>query len=75
MSHRCRAKNCGLVIAPRLLMCRKHWFMVPPAVRRLVWKHYRLGREIDKLHITREYVRAVRLAVEAVAKSEAEERS
>ncbi len=33
----CHAKNCKAVIKPGYGMCRKHWFMVPPQLRRQIW--------------------------------------
>jgi hypothetical protein len=48
-----------------MLMCRKHWFMVPRKIQALVWKHYRPGQEIDK-NPSEDYVLVQRSAVWAV---------
>jgi hypothetical protein len=39
----CAARDCELVIKPGMLMCRRHWFMVPKAVRDTVWATWRSG--------------------------------
>ncbi len=31
-----------------MLMCRKHWGMVPERVQQAVWRTYRPGQEVDK---------------------------
>lgn len=69
MPHFCHAKRCTVEVPPRLLMCLKHWRMVPRDIQRLVWRHYRPGQEIDK-RPTREYLDVMRRAIEAVAKQE-----
>lgn len=46
--HRCHARGCTVKTKPEMLMCRRHWFMVPPAIRRRVWATYRAGQCDDK---------------------------
>ena len=46
--HQCHAEGCDVEVPPRLLMCARHWRMVPRSVQRLVWRTYRPGQEIDK---------------------------
>ena len=29
-------------------MCKRHWFMLPKALRDEIWRTYRPGQEIDK---------------------------
>lgn len=48
MSHHCHAKGCLRSCAPALLMCPKHWWMVPRELRLAVWREYRSGQELDK---------------------------
>lgn len=69
MQHLCHAKGCGLPVPPKLLMCRRHWYMVPDHLRSLVWRHYRPGQEIDK-RPTREYLEVMKQAIDAVAHAE-----
>lgn len=62
MPHHCHAYDCDKLVNPKLLMCLKHWQMVPRDIQALVWKHYRPGQEIDK-HPTEEYMLVQRAAV------------
>lgn len=64
--HSCHAAGCNLEIPPRHLMCMNHWRMVPKALQDEIWKHYRAGQERDK-RPSREYLIAMRNAIEAVA--------
>jgi len=68
--HVCHAKNCGKPVPPKLLMCLKHWRMVPQSIQRKVWRHYRPGQEIDKLP-TAEYLVVMKEAIDSVAEQEA----
>lgn len=55
-----------------MLMCKKHWYMVPRALRDRVWETYRPGQERDKSPSS-EYMIAHHEAVAAVAKAEGHE--
>ncbi len=66
MSHTCHAIDCRTPVPPRLLMCLKHWRMVPRDLQRLVWRHYRPGQEMDK-RPTAEYLTVMKRAIDAVA--------
>lgn len=46
--HHCHAHECATPVKPELLMCAKHWRMVPKRIQRLVWKYYRPGQCDDK---------------------------
>lgn len=48
MTHHCHAVGCDTPVPPAKHMCLKHWNMVPKAVQKLIWYHYRKGQEIDK---------------------------
>jgi hypothetical protein len=48
MAHTCHAFGCETPVAPKLLMCRRHWFMVPKAAQKAVWDTYRPGQERTK---------------------------
>lgn len=69
MTHRCHAEGCEAAVAPKLLMCLRHWRMVPRALQRAVWAAYRPGQETDKSP-SREYLAAARAAIAAVAAAE-----
>lgn len=68
-THRCHAIGCQTPVAPRLHMCRRHWFMVPEALRAALWAAYVPGQE-DRKDPTDEYLRAARACIEAVAARE-----
>jgi hypothetical protein len=67
--HNCHATGCNVPVPPKLLMCLKHWRMVPPDIQRGVWRHYRPGQEIDK-RPTEAYLKVMKLAIEAVRVAE-----
>jgi len=69
MSHTCHATACGVPIPPTMWGCKRHWFMVPIAIRNAIWKAYRPGQCDDK-RPSRAYCEAARAAVIAVATKE-----
>ncbi len=71
--HRCHAIECDTPVPPRLLMCARHWRMVPRKLQRRVWATYRPGQEIDK-QPSAEYLEAQQAAVAAVRQRELEQR-
>lgn len=48
MSHHCHARDCAVPVKPELLMCLKHWRMVPVKLQRAVWRYYRPGQCDDR---------------------------
>jgi hypothetical protein len=64
----CRCIGCSAAIDPEKLTCRKHWFLVPKALRDAVWRHYRPGQGIGDA--SAEYLRAAADAIEHVARTE-----
>jgi hypothetical protein len=68
-AHRCHALGCTIEVPPRMLMCRRHWFLVPKALRDRVWATYRAGQERSK-DPSREYLEAADAAIRAVAVKE-----
>ena len=71
MVHLCHAHGCEASVPPRMLMCRKHWGMVPRALQREIWKHFRPGQEIDKSP-SAAYRQAQQAAIASVASRENE---
>lgn len=69
MSHRCHATRCDAEVPPAMLMCKRHWFMVPKPLRQEVWRLYRKGQEVDK-NPSREYLAAADAAIQAVETAE-----
>jgi hypothetical protein len=68
-AHTCHAEGCEAVVAPRFLMCPRHWRMVPKALQHAVWEHYRRGQERTK-DPSPEYLDAAMAVVNAVAEKE-----
>lgn len=69
MTHTCHARGCSTEVPPRLLMCLKHWRMVPKDMQKAVWRAYRPGQEVDK-NPSPQYLRVAGAAINAVAEKE-----
>lgn len=67
--HTCHAEGCTAAVPPRLLMCARHWRMVPRAMQSALWAVYVPGQEARK-DPTREYLAAARRCIDAVATAE-----
>jgi hypothetical protein len=67
--HLCHAVDCSERISPKLLMCPRHWYMVPPALRKRVWQTYRPGQEFDKCP-SKAYLEVAKQAINFVAEKE-----
>ncbi|MEO0533301.1 MAG: hypothetical protein AAF215_05490 [Cyanobacteria bacterium P01_A01_bin.123] len=63
--HHCHAIGCEKEVLRILLMCRKHWRMVPKDLRDEVNRTYKFGQEVDKVP-SPEYMAAAKAAIEAV---------
>jgi hypothetical protein len=74
--HTCHAEGCERRVPPKMLMCARHWRMVPRVIQRDVWAQYQPGQErMDgTAGVTHDYLDAARAAVEAVATIEEVER-
>lgn len=70
-THFCHARYCGKPVRPDLFMCYTHWTLVPADLRRLIWRHYRKGQEVDK-NPSAEYLDVARKAQDAVQQKEFE---
>lgn len=68
-AHLCHAEGCERRIPARMLMCGKHWRMVPKTEQDAVWATYRPGQEQTK-DPSRAYLIAARDAINAVAEKE-----
>lgn len=69
MAHTCHATGCSVAVPPEMLMCKRHWFMLPKPLRDRVWRTYRRG-QCDDWEISHDYAEAARRAVEYVARRE-----
>ena len=67
--HTCHAAGCSVEVPPKMLMCRRHWYMVPKPMRDEVWRTYRPGQEDDKAP-SDDYLMAMDAAIRAVAEKE-----
>lgn len=70
--HECHAHGCKTLVPPRLLMCSRHWIMVPARLRNAVWNAYVEGQEVRK-DPSSEYLDAATAAIDAVRESEEHE--
>lgn len=69
--HTCHAEGCSELVPPTMLMCKRHWRMVPRQMRIAVWRWYLPGQELAK-NPTRQYLGAANSAIQAVAEKERE---
>ena len=67
--HHCHAKGCTKHVPPEMLMCHRHWPMVPAELKRPVWRHYRVGQCDDK-RPSSAWLSAARDAICSVAEQE-----
>lgn len=68
-AHHCHARGCKVKTKPEMLMCKKHWFMVPKQIRVQVWATYRPGQCAD-MNPSEEWHKAADEAILAVARRE-----
>lgn len=69
--HHCHAQGCNRDVAPKFLMCRFHWGLVPKAMQDAVWQNYQPGQELGEKQPTGTYLSAADLACKTVAEIEA----
>jgi hypothetical protein len=46
--HRCHTKGCTVAVKPEMLMCLRHWRLVPKTIQREIWRTYRPGQCDDR---------------------------
>lgn len=68
-AHLCHAAGCSHAVPPKMLMCLRHWRMVPRDLQKRVWAEYVPGQETRK-DPTPAYMEVQRAAVAAVAAKE-----
>lgn len=69
IEHTCHARGCEKPVPPKMLMCLRHWRMVPRPLQTLVWARYVPGQEITKTPTTA-YLDVMKQAIDAVAEKE-----
>jgi hypothetical protein len=67
--HCCHARGCRVSTKPEMLMCFRHWKMVPRDIQRWVWRTYRPGQCDDK-RPSKEWHAAADAAIAAVFRAE-----
>jgi hypothetical protein len=67
--HPCVAIGCPVIVAARLVMCNKHWRLVPANVKGRILRAYRDGQERDG-QLSFEYVVAMMEAIVSVKEQE-----
>ncbi len=50
LTHNCGALDCSERISIKLLMCKKHWHMIPVRIRSMMWKHWSAGKPTAQFH-------------------------
>lgn len=68
-AHHCHARNCREAVPPKMFMCRRHWYMVPKALRDAVWAAYVPGQE-NRKDPTSRYLVIAETAISYVAMHE-----
>lgn len=64
--HTCHARGCNDPVGRNVLMCARHWRMVPFGLRKEVYNAYKPGQDIyhnpspEWLHFAKEAIAAVR---------------
>jgi hypothetical protein len=48
MRHECHYPECSLIVPPKMLACRRHWFQLPAFLRQKIWAAYVPGQEVRK---------------------------
>ena len=69
-AHWCHANDCRKVILSALLMCGRHWAMVPRPIQRLVLKHYKSGQEQGEVQFSAEWNASADAAIAYVSAME-----
>lgn len=72
--HRCHAIGCVKPVPPEMLLCHRHWRMVPKPIQQQVWRHYRPGQCDDK-NPSEAWHLAANEAIRAVAQLEGRTRN
>lgn len=68
-AHKCHARNCPTNIKSTLLMCAKHWKMVPKEIQDEIYNTYRKGQCTTKTP-SREWHSAANKAIKYVFETE-----
>lgn len=64
--HTCHAMACEAKVPPAMFMCKRHWYMLPKAMRDAVWDEYVPGQE-DRMDPTEDYLHVTTRAIRMLA--------
>jgi hypothetical protein len=70
--HKCHADGCTTIVPTQMLMCRRHWRIVPPQTQRSVYEGWAVQRQTSEP--VAEYVQARTAAIKAVKRKEGGDR-
>jgi hypothetical protein len=70
MNHICHAEGCSLPVNPKLLMCSRHWTMVPTELQVKVRNHFHPDQCKGKRRPSLEWITAAREAINYVRERE-----
>ncbi len=68
--HKCHAYLCEKPVQPRMLMCKKHWTMVPAEIQARVKDNFIPEQCSGKIRPSMEWLKAAREAINHVTKAE-----
>jgi hypothetical protein len=66
----CPVPGCQKAIAGRMLLCPKHWRLVPKVLQKAVWELYVPGQEADRSLVRPGYMKAMSEAVAAAEEAD-----
>jgi hypothetical protein len=67
MTHECPATGCTREVGIYMLLCRGHWYMVPPPLRAAVWNAWQDGAGAGSTQHTAAIHAAIRSVNEKLA--------
>ena len=62
MNHTCPGPGCTRSVPQHMLMCRNHWYAVPPALRSAVWSAWQNGAGAG----SDEHTQAIMAAIQSI---------
>lgn len=70
--HHCHWPGCSEEVPPARWGCRRHWYMLPEALRTRIWRAYKIGQE-ETGAPSAEYIAAARETQAWIRQHQAEE--
>lgn len=60
--HTCHWPGCTKQVPPAMWGCRRHWFLLPAAIRNAIWRAYQPGQEDNLARVSEDYLAAAEAA-------------